>query len=255
MSFHLRRLPIIDAPAISWIPVPAMNRCAFVVLASLLGLVLGAGTALAAPKAAQQYYRYKNAQGHLVIERSIPPEYVGKGYQIVTLSGQVIQDVPPAETGKAEEARKQSEDAARNIKLDNQLRKLYGSPQDAVRHRDRQIEALKLKVDFAKGQLLQLNGKRKIELDQAARLERSGKKVPDQARASLDTLDRRIANQEADVNTSEAEIQRLREDFVLTIDRLNLIYPAKAIPRESYVSAAAPAAATDPAAHAPLQGR
>lgn len=219
---------------------------------------MASGTVLAGPAKGvqQQYYRYKNAQGVLVIERSIPPEYVSKGYQIVTVTGQVIEDIPAAAPVNAAAARKKSEDAAHNIKLDNQLRKLYASPMDAVNHRNRQIDALKLKVDFARGQLLQLNGKRKTDLDQAARMERSGKKVPEQMRKNLDALDRNIAAQEAEAKNAEAAIQELRTDFVETLDRLNVIYPDKAIPRESYAPAApaasAPAAtATAPAAQAP----
>lgn len=232
----------------------------FLPLVSLLSLLLLADGAIAAGaggKPQQQFYRYKNAQGNLVMERSIPPEYAGKGYQIVTATGQVIQDVPPAANIDAETARRNSEDAARNIKLDLQLRKLYSSPADAVRHRDRQLDAIKLKLEFARSQVMQLNNKRKVELDAAARLERSGKKVPEQTRVNIDSYDRRIADQEAQIKAAEAEQQKLRDDFAVSITRLNVIYPDKALP-ESVINPplpgatpaapAAPAAAAAPAA-------
>lgn len=232
-----------------------MNK-RLVPLVSLLSLLLLADGAFAAGKQQQKFYRYKNAQGHLVIETSIPPEYVGKGYQIVTMSGQVIQDVPPAESIDAETARRNSEDAAKNVKLDVQLRKLYSSPMDAVNLRTRKLNALNDKLDIARGQVHQLISRRKAELDSAARMERSGKKVPEQTRANIESYDRRIADQQAQIASLEADQKALREEFAIAIGRLNVIYPDKAVP-ESMINppttpapaaAAAPAAAPKPAA-------
>lgn len=227
-----------------------MNK-RFLPLVSLLSLLLMADGALAAGKQTQQqkFYRYKNKEGHVVIEKSIPPEYVPKGYQIVTMSGQVIQDVPPAETIDAETARRNSEDAAKNVKLDVQLRKLYSSPMDAVNLRTRKLNALNDKLDIARGQVNQLTNRRKAELDSAARMERSGKKVPEQIRANIESYDRRIADQQAQIADLEADQQALRDEFAIAISRLNVIYPDKAVP-ESMINppAPAPAAPAAPAA-------
>lgn len=235
-----------------------MNK-RFLPLVSLLSLLLLADGAIAAGaggKPQQQFYRYKNAQGNLVIERSIPPEYVGKGYQIVTATGHVIQDVPPAEDIDAETARRNSEDAAKNVKLDVQLRKLYSSPMDAVNLRTRKLGALNDKLEIARGQVNQLTSRRKAELDSAARMERSGKKVPEQTRANIESYDRRIADQQAQIADLEADQQALRDEFAVAIARLNVIYPDKAVP-ESMINppatpaptpAAAPAAPAKPVA-------
>ncbi|MFP5441870.1 MAG: hypothetical protein ACLGHJ_10280 [Gammaproteobacteria bacterium] len=226
-----------------------MNK-RFLPVVSLLSLLLLAEVAVAAGgKTQQQFYRYKNAQGNVVIERSIPPEYVSKGYQIVTASGQVIQDVPPADTIDPETARRNSEDAAKNVKLDVQLRKLYSSPMDAVNLRTRKLNALNDKLDIARGQVSQLTNRRKAELDSAARMERSGKKVPEQIRANIESYDRRIADQQAQIADLEADQQALREEFAIAISRLNVIYPDKAVP-ESMINppAPAPAAPAAPAA-------
>lgn len=227
-----------------------MNK-RFLPLVTALSLLMLADGALAAGPGAksQQFYRYKNAQGNLVIERSIPPEYVPKGYQIVTATGQVLEDVPPAANIDPETARRNSEDAAKNVKLDLQLRKLYSSPADAVRHRDRQLDAIKLKLELAHGQVMQLNNKRKVELDSAARLERSGKKVPEQTRVNIESYDRRIADQEAQIKVLQAEQQKLRDEFAVSIGRLNMIYPDKALSEaEINPPAPAPAPAAAPAA-------
>ncbi|HEY0663926.1 MAG TPA: hypothetical protein VGD18_04890, partial [Thiobacillaceae bacterium] len=95
------------------------------------------------------------------------------------------------------------------------------------------------------------NNQRKVELDAAARLERSGKKVPEQTRVNIDAYDRRIADQEAQIKAAEAEQQKLRDEFAVSITRLNAIYPDKALP-ESVINPPLPAAAPAvPAAPAP----
>ena len=104
-------------------------------------------------------YRYRNDKGVLVIDSFIPPEYARKGYQLVTRSGQVVQDVPPAAVDEAldeDENRRRREQEAQMSRRDTELRKLYSSPADAVRLRDRQVDAINLKIDFARGQILQL---------------------------------------------------------------------------------------------------
>ncbi|MFZ5724268.1 MAG: hypothetical protein ACOY33_11485 [Pseudomonadota bacterium] len=203
----------------------------------------------AASADAGNLYRYKNDKGQVVLESTIPPERAALGYQIISPSGTVIQDVPPSARGaKAERDR---EDDARNARLDVQLRKLYSAPADAVRLRDRQIDAVKLKMEFSRGQIVQLSNKRKTELEQAARLERSGQPVSAQTKANLDNINRRIAVHEEEIKGYERDQQKIRDDFTLVIKRLNVIYPDKALPPEPAPAAAAPAAApTAPAAPA-----
>src|SRR5688572_1775938 len=63
--------------------------------------------AIAAPKPEDSWgkvvYRYKNAQGITVMDSSIPPEYVSKGYEILSLGGKILKVVPPALVGEAAE--------------------------------------------------------------------------------------------------------------------------------------------------------
>lgn len=226
-------------------------------LAALIALSLTAGAAVAAPagsgKPSIQLYKYKNDKGQVVIENSIPPEYATRGYQIITPSGTLIQDVPPAASQSDQDAaRKKREEDAIMGRKDAELRKLYSSPEDAVRLRNRQMDAVSINVDFAKGQLLQLTNKRKAELEQAARIERKGQKVSQPMRDSIDRLNRNVQEKEAQIKAYEADREKIRADFQPIIERLNALYPDKAIALDVPAAApAAPAPVAAPAAAAP----
>lgn len=222
----------------------------FLPLIALIALSLAAGTAAAA--GGPNLYKYKNDKGQIVIENSIPPAIAARGgYQIVSRSGQVIQDVPPVDKAAQTAAQKQRQDAAINAGRDAELRKLYSAPMDAVRLRNRQLDSISIKVDFAKGQLLQLNSKRKVALDQAAQMERKGQAVPPAMRDNLARLNAQATEQENQIRIFEADKEKVRNDFRPIIDRLNVIYPDKALTPEQIdppaPTAAAPAAAPAPA--------
>lgn len=173
-------------------------------------------------------YRYRNEQGVLVINEIMPPEYARQGYEIITKKGQVVEVVQPSVAVDPQEVQRQKEMQVQMAKKDVELRKLYSSPADAERQRDRQMEAIGLKIDFARGQILQTTNRRKIELDQAAKLERQGKPVPQPTREAIDRLSRQIADQEAEITKLEADRERIREDFLPVVERLKVLYPGKA---------------------------
>ena len=213
--------------------VPAMSRYAILLIPLLLAAAPVAeaaekpGKGASGKEAGGNFYRYRNDKGVLVIDSYIPPEYARKGYQLVTRSGQVVQDVPPSEGPAIDEdaARKLREQEAQNSRRDVELRKLYSSPADAVRLRDRQLDAISLKIDFARGQVLQLAGKRKTDLEQAAALERQGKPVPKALAEGLERLNRQVAEQETQIRALEKDREELRAEFEPVIERLKVIYP------------------------------
>lgn len=203
-------------------------------IAISLALALITAAAVAAEKGSGgSLYRYKNDKGVMVMDSSIPPEYAAKGYQILTRSGQLLETVAPAAVITPEEAkrqREQHEHGEQMIRRDSELRKLYSAPQDAERLRDRQIEAITLKIEYAKSQLSQLVSKRKGELEQAARLERQGTAVPPVMRENIERLNRQINEQDAQVKVLQADSDKMRTDFEPIIERLKVIYPHKVNP-------------------------
>lgn len=107
-------------------------RCLMALGLVLQGLSFGAQ---AAPGGAVELYRYVNDKGVVVLDRQgVPPQYIGKGYQVLNDQGRVIRTVPPAPT--AEELR-QRKAAQAQASSDAQLLRLYSSLEDVDRARER----------------------------------------------------------------------------------------------------------------------
>jgi hypothetical protein len=157
------------------------------VLMGLLGAML-AGQALAAgqPSGQVEMYRYVDDRGITVIDRlGVPPQYIGKGYQVLNDQGRVIREVPPAPTAAEIEQRKA--DAAR-ASSDQQLMRMYTSVDDVDRARDRKLAELDGLASVAKGNLQSLKMQQAGLQARAADQERAGRQVPDDLVEQLGNL-------------------------------------------------------------------
>lgn len=157
------------------------------VLMGLLGATL-AGQALAAgqPSGQVEMYRYVDDRGITVIDRlGVPPQYIGKGYQVLNDQGRVIREVPPAPTAAEIEQRKA--DAAR-ASSDQQLMRMYTSVDDVDRARDRKLAELDGLASVAKGNLQSLKMQQAGLQARAADQERAGRQVPDDLVEQLGNL-------------------------------------------------------------------
>lgn len=164
----------------------------------LLNLLAVAAVCGAQPSAGQggELYRYVNDKGVTVLDRQVPPEYVGKGYEVLNKQGRVLKVVPPAPT--AEEMQKRLDDKAR-AGSDAQLLRLYASVDDVDRARERKLAELDGLIGVARGNLQSLRTQQANLQSQAADDERAGRQVPAHLLAQIDNL--------------KAEQQRLRVDI------------------------------------------
>lgn len=157
------------------------------VLIGLLGAML-AGQALAVePKGSSvEMYRYVDDKGGIVIDRQgVPPEYIGKGYEVLNDQGRVIRVVPPAPT--AAEIQQRKADAAR-ANSDAQLLRLYTSVGDVDLARDRKLIELDALSSVTKGNLQALKNQQAALQARAADQERAGRQVPADLEAQLANL-------------------------------------------------------------------
>lgn len=152
----------------------------------LAGQVIAAGKPVASPGGAVEMYRYVDDRGITVIDRlGVPPQYIGKGYQVLNDQGRVIREVPPAPTAAEIEQRKA--DAAR-ASSDQQLMRMYTSVEDVDRARDRKLAELDGLASVAKGNLQSLKTQQANLQARAADQERAGRQVPDDLVAQLSNL-------------------------------------------------------------------
>lgn len=156
---------------------------------------------LALPLAGQavELYRYLDRNGTLVIDRQgVPPEYAGKGYDVLNEQGRVIRRVAPA-LPAAELDRQQQE--RQQALADGQLRKLYSNVEDVDRAKARKLAELDGLMQIKKANLEAARHLQGQLMEQAAVQQRNGQALTDDLRARLDAA-------AADLLRLQADLQR-----------------------------------------------
>jgi len=179
-----------------------MTKSAMVYSLLLLGL-LAAPAALATPPKPKQsntapieLYRYVNDKGVIVLDRQVPSEYIGRGYEVLNQQGRVVKVVPPAPS-REEVQRKLDEKAKAGS--DAQLLRLYSNVEDVDRARERKLAELDSLITVARGNLQSLHTQQANLQSQAADSERAGRQVSPNLLMQIDNL--------------KSEQQRLHKDI------------------------------------------
>ena len=181
----------------------------------------------AAPKqnepAGEVMYRYTKPDGTLAVSATLNEQAIHAGYQVLDHNGRVLRREPPAppeEQARRRQAIAAEQQAQRQAERDKELERLYAGPEDAVRARERQIEALELRISYATNTLAQLEEKRDEEVSLAARAERAGRPVPEGTRQAIDEYQRRMAHVRQEIAGYEKDKQAVREQYAPIIERL-----------------------------------
>lgn len=181
----------------------------------------------AAPKqnepAGEVMYRYTKPDGTLAVSATLNEQAIHAGYQVLDHNGRVLRREPPAppeEQARRRQAMAAEQQAQRQAERDKELERLYAGPEDAVRARERQIEALELRISYATNTLAQLEEKRDQEVSLAARAERAGRPVPEGTRQAIDEYQRRMAHVRQEIAGYEKDKRAVREQYAPIIERL-----------------------------------
>ncbi len=177
-------------------------------------------------------YRYENDQGVMVINDTVPPEFVHKGYDVLNSSGRVIEHVPRALTAQELAAKSEEERAAldrtKQQEADKRLLTIFSGPADAERARDRKLEATDVYINVTRGNILKLQGDFNIAQSQAAERERAGQAVPAYLVESMDSLRRQIEQAEASIVEKEKEKVQITQEYAKDIERLRYLQEQRA---------------------------
>tara|TARA_R110002072_G_scaffold622_7_gene4831 strand:- start:6661 stop:7404 length:744 start_codon:yes stop_codon:yes gene_type:complete len=201
----------------------------FVLLSSITFSSIAAGIA-------GQFYRYKNEHNQLVLTQTLPAKYAEKGYDILNEKGRLIKTIPPALTAEqitqrdaAIEAErlalieKQKQDA-----IDDELKKLYSQSNDAVRVLNRRVLDIEDIIKIKRTTIKNLESQVFDEESLAAKRQRKGLSVGDDALAKLSSLTQEIAHTRADIKELYHELDRVVIEFDKKIKRLEVITKHKA---------------------------
>jgi hypothetical protein len=131
---------------------------------------------VASKEAKGALFRYKNEQGTLVTSHILPPEMAYRGYQIVTVGGDILQTVAPAPTEAEKDKILQ---AIEQEKYDKSLLLRYGSLAELLRAQKRKMEEMEAKRSVLLSNQSNLKAQIEAEQAKAANFERQGRPVPD----------------------------------------------------------------------------
>ena len=185
---------------------------------AIASILLGATASVGAT----ELYRYINDKGVTVLDRSVPPQYVSRGYEVLDKDGRVKQVVPAAPTPEERHAMRAAEqEQQRQRNADATLLRLYSSVADLDRAHSRQVQQIESLIATAEGGLLALESQRDDIRARAANQERAGREVDarllrqlDDIKAERQRLERQIANQRGEIESVNEAFASRRERLV-----------------------------------------
>lgn len=172
-------------------------------------------------------FRYTNDKGVLVTGNTIDPEYARKGYQIVTLSGQVLETVPPEPT--AEDRARIAQDAqnkvsaAQQVEKDKQLLLRYSSVDEIQFAKKRKVSEIENKIVLLNSNVATLESQVSVEQQRAATYERNGQTIPPALLKKIDDLQQALKVTESQVTSRKQELTDETARFDADIERLTIL--------------------------------
>ena len=191
--------------------------------------------------AERNVYRYTNDEGVQVIDYAIPPEYVDKGYEVITYQGEVVTVVSPQMTAEEaekqklakERERKQKEENDHLRKWDERLLLRYSQVSEIVKAKSRALSVIDVAITLNGNNLSRLKTDIEAQQMEAAEIERKGEELSETRKATLiafknelqlviDSIDQREKEKVAVAKDYDADIERfkmLRESLDTYNDR------------------------------------
>lgn len=179
-----------------------------------IGMMFAQGVAAQANKTAKVIYRYKNSEGVTVMDSNIPAEFVSKGYEIVSISGKVIEVVPPAPEGEAAQRALQAKQLReQREREDVQLRRSYSNVGDIDAAKQRNLESLRGNINILGANLHSANKRLQDYQSQAAAIERSGRQLPEDLLKSISNLMQEEKDIQLQIQQREQEYSEMSKKF------------------------------------------
>lgn len=194
---------------------------------------------------AGQVYRYVNENGVTVIDDTVPPEFIPKGYEILDSSSlSLIKRVPrqlseeELRTQGSEEARARlKEEEERRLRAwDESLLVRYSSLDDIKAARDRAVRDIQIRISILKSNLTTIKGNIEREQAVAADYERRGITVPDDMLKNIDIMRLEIEDTEQSIAMRREEMEDVKASFQRDMDRFSTLIDRVQMRRQQGVS-------------------
>ncbi len=149
-----------------------------------------------------------------MLNDTLPPSAVTRGYQIIRPDGQVVKTVdpalPPAEIKAAQIAREKAE---QQKKWDESLLLRYSDIEDIKEAKKRAVNDIQVRISILKGNRNYLKTQVEREVERAAAAERNGQEVSDEQLKAIKTLKQQLSDVEELVDIREREKNETADQF------------------------------------------
>lgn len=199
--------------------------------ALILLLTSALASSLALANKDRVYYRYLNDEGVPVLNSSIPPQFIHKGYEVVSIRGEVLKVVPPAPD--EEEAEKMAQERRAQLeqeRYDAVLRRRYASMNDLEVDRDRSLLELENSINILENSLINLRAQIEKQQSQAAAVERGGREVSPEILRHIAILQSEQLDIEAQIRHRREELKDAAERFERDHARLQVLLKPRQLP-------------------------
>lgn len=173
---------------------------------------------LAHAATAQELYRYRDENGTMRMEPTIPAQYVDQGYDVLNSRGVLIRRVPAREivenTGEDE---RRAED---NILLSS-----YSSVEEIMAHQERRISGIQRQIDIIMSDRRVIAGELDKEIRSASGYRANGNEVPEEISSRIDELDGMIESLDQQMFQRAEEKQAINEEFTAKAERFRELRP------------------------------
>lgn len=180
---------------------------------------------------AKQLYRYRNAEGTVVLGYQVPVDAVAGGYEVLNNDGMVVKVVPRELTPderkeKDAEEKREAEARAEQERLrewDESLLLRYSTVADIEDAKHRALGELQIRMSILRGNRRGLKQKVENYQAQAADLERAGRSVDVERLRVIESLQDEIEATERDITERQREIEELEQAYAADIERFNML--------------------------------
>lgn len=180
---------------------------------------------LSSPSHAQKLlFRYQDEQGRIVLNDTLPPAAVKRGYEIIKPSGHVVKRVEPAlapgEVAAAQRARELEE---QQKKWDESLLLRYSDVNDIREAKKRALSDIQVRISILKGNRNYLKTQVEREVFRAAEAERLGQEVSQEQLDAIATLKQQLSDVEDLINVREQEKEETSDKYDRDMDRFAVL--------------------------------
>lgn len=173
------------------------------------------------------FYRYKDENGNIVINRTIPNDKVKNGYEVLSDSGRVIQVVERQLTedelsdlsAKQIKERKAKVIKSQQREYDLQLLRRYSFVGDIESEKNRKVKEMDVRVQILKGNLLGVRNELEVAYEKAAKVEKRGSKVPESTLGRINDLETKLTTTEQLMKKLLSDMESTRKEYLLAIER------------------------------------